>query len=360
MELAAADISSELTDFTNHDILHGQGQDLTPDTPLLELGILDSLSMVSLLAFIEERYGVKIAEEEIAPKHFSDLQAVTTLILTHTQNQEAGARPADELRQLVSLQQSYGLRSVEVETPGRRHHMLQSDGAEPMWLLLPALGNPSTSWAPVMRALSGEQRSVALDFGGFGLSEYKGEAPSYIDHVEATLAVLDQLTAAPVVLVASSAGAMVAVEIARRRPDKIHALVVTGFGLIADPDSWWRELRSLSVSPEKFMEAAYYSPPPLTPVLRRILAGVLARPAYYSFLDQGGLEAMRASFDDIQTPTLFVAGEADRIIGRQAVEDACARIDGACVSWIARCGHFPPVERPEPFLWYVRDFLQSL
>jgi pimeloyl-ACP methyl ester carboxylesterase len=316
--------------------------------------------MVSLLGFIDETYGVKIAEDQIVPQHFYNLGAVTELILAIGREQVPASHPQDDLRQLVSLQRSFGLRSTEVETPNGRHHLLETKGAEPAWFLLPALGNPSTSWAPVMRTLSGEQRTIALDLGGFGLSTYAGAAPTYEDHVEATLGLLDELTDAPVVLLANSAGAMVATEIARRRPAGVRALVITGFGLIADPAGWWRDLQAMSTSPEHFLRAAYYSPPALTPALLRILADVLARPAYHSFLDEAGLAAMRTTFDGLDIPTLFVAGENDRIIGREAVEAACARMPHARISWIARCGHFPPVERPQPFLWYVREFLSSL
>jgi pimeloyl-ACP methyl ester carboxylesterase len=264
------------------------------------------------------------------------------------------------LRQLVSLQRSYGLTSTEIHTARGSHHVLETRGTDPAWLLLPALGNPSTSWAPVMRTVSGTQRTIAPDLGGFGLSSYAGDAPTYEDHVEATLSLVDQVADGPIVLIASSAGAMIATEIVRRRRDKVKALVITGFGLIADPAGWWRDLQAMSTSPKTFMEAAYYTPPELTPALLRILSDVLARPAYHSFLGAGGLAAMSTAFDDIDVPTLFVAGEQDQIIDRDAVEAACARIPDARIAWIARCGHFPPVERPQPFLWYVREFLSSL
>ena len=360
MPLDTADVKQALTEFTKDKLLHGQGEDLSDETPLLELGILDSLSMVSLLSFIEERYGVMIGEDQIVPAHFADIAAVAELITSLNGTQSRGSSSQDELRQLVSLQRSYGLESLNIDTAQGRHHLMQTSGSDPVWLLLPALGNPSTSWAPVMRTLSGQQKIMALDLGGFGLSRYADDAPTYRDHVAATLAVLDKSSTGPMVLIASSAGAMIATEIIRQRRDKVSALVVTGFGLIADPAGWWRNLEAMSHSPEAFMEAAYYSPPELTPALLNILSDVLARPAYHSFLDPSGLAAMPGTFDDIEVPTLFVAGESDRIIGRAAVEAACARIPNAKIAWLARCGHFPPVERPEQFLWYVRDFLDSL
>lgn len=360
MPLNTTDVKLTLTEFTKHKLLHGQGEDLSDETPLLELGILDSLSMVSLLSFIEETYGVMIGEDQIVPTHFADIAAVAELIASLSGTQARGSSSQDELRQLVSLQRSYGLESVDIDTAYGRHHLMKTSGSDPVWMLLPALGNPSTSWAPVMRTLSGAQKTIAPDLGGFGLSSYADDAPTYQNHVDATLAFFDQMTDGPVVLIASSAGAMIATEIIRQRRDRIRALVVTGFGLIENPEGWWCDLQTMSKSPETFIDAAYYSPPELTPALSHILSDVLARPAYHAFLDQQGLAAMATTFDDVDVPTLFVAGESDRIIGRAAVEAACARIPDARIARIARCGHFPPVERPQPFLWYVRDFLDSI
>ena len=355
------EISAALARFAHEELLQGQGADLTVDTPILELGILDSLSMVTVLGFIDEQYGVRIPEDRIVPRHFATLSSIAELVLELERAAADSGEPLDELAQLVRLQESYGLRSVRIETSDGRatYHSLQTDGSEPAWLVLPALGNPSTSLAPVMRTLAGKQRVIALDLCGFGLSSADNDAPTLADHVDATLSLLELLPE-QLILIGSSASAMIATEVARRAPARVRGLVITGFGLIADPPAWWTDLKQLSRTPKRFLEAAYHTPPELTSALERILGDVLARPAYESFLDGGGLQAMESTFDGIEVPTLFVGGEHDDIIGRSAIERAHARVAGSRLEWIARCGHFPPVERPEPFIWYVRDFHNSL
>jgi pimeloyl-ACP methyl ester carboxylesterase len=52
----------------------------------------------------------------------------------------------------------------------------------------------------------------------------------------------------------------------------------------------------------------------MTDTLRQFMAEVLSCPAYHSFLDGAGRAAMSTAFDNLHVPTLFVAGEQDRII----------------------------------------------
>ena len=64
------------------------GQEVAGDTPLLESGILDSLAVVKLLAFLEESFGVEIGDDEFDPDNFESLDAIEALIAR--KRQEAG------------------------------------------------------------------------------------------------------------------------------------------------------------------------------------------------------------------------------------------------------------------------------
>ncbi len=52
------------------------------DDSLLESGVLDSLRMVELLGFIEERFGVSIDDEELVPENFETINAIVALLET--------------------------------------------------------------------------------------------------------------------------------------------------------------------------------------------------------------------------------------------------------------------------------------
>lgn len=200
---------------------------------------------------------------------------------------------------------------------------------------------------------------MAVDFAGFGLSTCPQTCPTYTDHLRSLVALLDTVATPPYVLIGSSASALLATEVARQYPDWVSALVVTGFGLISDVQDRWQHLMTLSMVPEAFLEAAYYRPPRQTDTLRQAVAEVLSRPAYASFLNGGGFDAMGTAFDNLQVPTLFVAGEHDRIIPASAVEAAVRRTPGAQLEWLARYGHFPPAEQPEELLYVIRRFLSK-
>ena len=66
---------------------------------------------------------------------------------------------------------------------------------------------------------------------------------------------------------------------------------------------------------------------------------------------------MLTAFDGLTVPTLFVAGERDQIIPAAAVEAAVRRVPDARLEWLARCGHFPPIEQSEELLYTIRSFL---
>jgi acyl carrier protein len=74
------DIYHELHAFLVRELLEGEGAELSGGTPLLETGILDSMSLVSLIAFIETELGVMIPNTEVKPQHFVTLDAIVELV----------------------------------------------------------------------------------------------------------------------------------------------------------------------------------------------------------------------------------------------------------------------------------------
>src|SRR5262245_20905531 len=236
-------------------------------------------------------------------------------------------------------------------------HVLEAAGSGPSMILLPGPGNPASSWSGVLRSVQGDRSAYAVDYLGFGLSTSANAAPDYREQIEAVLAMMETALEPPFILVGNSAGAMVAAEIARQKRHWISALVITGFGLVPDPAAWWKRLEEMSGDPESFLKAAYYRPPKLTEALEALIRTVMSRRAYRSFLPGAGLESMQRTFEGIRVPTLFVAGEKDQIILPEWVAAAAARVPGAKVEWLARCGHFPPAEQPEELLYVINNFL---
>ena len=67
------------------------GKDVTgvgPDDSLLESGMIDSVAVMQLVAFLETTYGIRVAEDDLMPENFDTLGAIAIFV-----NQRvAGAR----------------------------------------------------------------------------------------------------------------------------------------------------------------------------------------------------------------------------------------------------------------------------
>ncbi|MGD0560357.1 MAG: acyl carrier protein [Streptosporangiaceae bacterium] len=73
-------ILDTLRDYVNERILQDQTVTIEPDTPLLEWGILNSVSTVQLIGFIRERFQVDVPPEQVVGRNFRDLRSITQLL----------------------------------------------------------------------------------------------------------------------------------------------------------------------------------------------------------------------------------------------------------------------------------------
>jgi acyl carrier protein len=87
---------SDVEEFLTEHLRQPDGTHLTPDQPLLELGVLDSLALMRLVAATEERYGVRIPDDALLPANFSSISAIATLILSRMSPEDTDAHPAGQ------------------------------------------------------------------------------------------------------------------------------------------------------------------------------------------------------------------------------------------------------------------------
>jgi acyl carrier protein len=70
-----------IREFITREILHGARKiPLNDQDPLIESGIIDSLGVMTLLAFLEERFSIQIPSEDLMPENFSSISTIATLI----------------------------------------------------------------------------------------------------------------------------------------------------------------------------------------------------------------------------------------------------------------------------------------
>lgn len=53
------------------------------DSPLISSGIVDSFSMVSLKRFLENKYSIKLPDEEATPEAFDTVNSICILVNKH-------------------------------------------------------------------------------------------------------------------------------------------------------------------------------------------------------------------------------------------------------------------------------------
>lgn len=78
-------ITSIVRDFILDRFLPGEDPSaLTNETPLISGGILDSISTVTLVAFLEERFGVKFSAHEMSADYLDTPNAIADTIAAKT------------------------------------------------------------------------------------------------------------------------------------------------------------------------------------------------------------------------------------------------------------------------------------
>ena len=115
----------------------------------------------------------------------------------------------------------------------------EEKGEGPPILLIPPAGATASTWGALAGDLAGAGRVIAYDRRGYSRSG--GETVrSASEHVLDAAAVLEALEARPAVIVGTSAGAAIALDLAVRRPDLVRAVVAH--------EAPWRAMRHLSAS----------------------------------------------------------------------------------------------------------------
>jgi len=73
------DVRQIMRDYIVENLLFGDGERLSADS-LQESRILDSLGVLSVITFMEQRFGIQIADDDVIPENFHTLSAISGLI----------------------------------------------------------------------------------------------------------------------------------------------------------------------------------------------------------------------------------------------------------------------------------------
>lgn len=250
-------------------------------------------------------------------------------------------------------------------------------------VLLHALGEDSSQWLAVLRALAPHYRLYALDLPGFA----GGARPPR--HTSAWFAsflaaFVEDVAGEEVAVVGNSLGGLVALRFAFANRERVGALGLVasvGLGVEVSP------LLQLPTLPGLGEVGALWTQNPLGMAHllvaraalvfgdpRRVPATWLAQQATLvrrpGFVD-GVLAALRAQVDlwgqrdvvvdelpRLDVPTLVVWGDRDRVLPIAQAHRAARRLPQVSLTVFPGCGHLPPVEQPKRFTVILQDFLE--
>ena len=215
---------------------------------------------------------------------------------------------------------------------------------------------------------------IALDLPPFGFSDRPGSY-TRADQAARIKDVLDQLKAAPAIIVGHSFGAGAATELAMRYPERARALVLVdaALGLIAAPSDapwviqpkWIREiLVSLTITnpaaTRKLLEMLIAKKeralPEFVAILQRPIAqrdstSDIADWLYY-FLgaDREAVSADRSAYARLKAPVAILWGDKDSVTPvEQALDLRTLLPPPTSLNLLPGLGHIPQIEDPDAF-----------
>ncbi len=298
--------------------------------------------------------------------------------------------PIPKLEGVVEPERLAGAGSGFVTVDGVRVHYetAGSEMAPVTVILLHGFGASTFSWRDQLPLLGDRARVIAFDRPAFGLTErplpgqWSGQSPySPQANVTQLIGLMDELGVEKAVIVAHSAGAVVAVNAAAEYPDRIQALVLEAPAIYearATPGLAGALLRTpqarrigpllvrriASGGSDDFIRSAYYDEAFAT---AEVLAGYRL-PLKAKDWDKGLWELIAAprtsSAEDalkrVKAPTMVIAGREDTFVPFENSERVASAIASATIVGFDRTGHLPHEELPEQFANEVYRFLDAL
>lgn len=230
-------------------------------------------------------------------------------------------------------------------------------------VLIHGAGGDYLSWPAQIRRLAG-YRVYTPDLPGHGKS--RGHGLQRISaYGERILDWLNKVKLTRVFLGGHSMGGAIALWIAIHHPDRLRGLILTGTGASLPVNlSLIEELTSPQGYPTAVDNICRWSFSPQTDprlvgnVRKQMLKN---RPTVM----QGDFRACDAydlgdQLDQIQTPTLILVGEQDKMTPLRFSEELAEGISGAELNVIPRAGHMVILEQPEQVAEGIRSFLEGV
>lgn len=73
------DTATNIREYIRDELLMGDESSLRDDTPLWG-GVIDSVGLMQLITFIEERFAIEVDDEELTSAHFGTVASIAALV----------------------------------------------------------------------------------------------------------------------------------------------------------------------------------------------------------------------------------------------------------------------------------------
>jgi pimeloyl-ACP methyl ester carboxylesterase len=265
-----------------------------------------------------------------------------------------------------------------VSLPGAEVNYVDVGEGEPI-LFIHGISGCWQNWLENLPHLSRGRRAIALDLPGFGASPMPSwpiDMPAYGRLVHDFC---EKLGIEGATVVGNSMGGFVAVEAATTAPGRFSRLVlVSAAGIL---NTWSPEARATATAYawKRFgpqvadrgewivshprCRRLFWAPFVRFPdrlradLLVEQMAGGLRGPAFGDALRALLRHDIRERLGTIETPTMIVWGQSDRVIPMAAALSYHRRIPHSRLEIFERTGHVPQLERPARFNGLLDDFL---
>jgi len=238
-------------------------------------------------------------------------------------------------------------------------------------VLLHGIGSSSAGYRAPLAGLSARWKVVAWNAPGFGGSTPPAAAsPRVDDYVQSLHALLDALRLAPVHLVGSSWGSLIANAYAASHPQRVRSVVLSaptrGYSHLEPAEKAARIAARLdpaarAVAPQT-RAARFLGPDPDALVIERFSQ---LREAVHP---DGLAQATRMLFDcdgialaaSVSAPALILAGTHDTVAPvSEHAGPLCDAMQEAELKTLDGCGHILKLEAPARFNQHLADFFQQ-
>ena len=231
-------------------------------------------------------------------------------------------------------------------------------------VFLHGAGSTGAVWKRQLEHFAARHSPVAFDWPGHGRSSGTEALESIEAYADFTIALFDRLAIANAVIVATSMGGLVALDLALRSPQHVAALVLLStaarIALTDESVDIWKKVMTGRAS-QPFSNAGYGDDVPFEVMREGWELQVRTDPRVRYF----DLEAVRATdyrarLAEVKKPTLVVHGSKDTIAPPADATALADGIAGAERVEIAGAGHYLYRERPAELHAAIDSFLERL